>query len=129
MRYLSAVALLFGALVAGCSDDVRTIEVGIEHSSFIPERIEVQPGETVRFVIHNGDPIDHEFIVGDEVVQSRHEEGTETRHGEKRGEVSIAAGETAETTYTFPSSGKLIVGCHLPQHYDYGMRGTIVIGT
>ena len=38
----------------------------------------------------------------------------------------MPAGETVVTTYTFPKiSGSLIFGCHLPGHYDFGMRGTV----
>ena len=109
------------------AEEVRTIEIDIEHSSFHPEQFQVEAGEKVRFVIHNGDPIDHEFIVGDEVVQQIHEEGTEAHHGAKPGEVSIAAFHDAETTFEFDEPGTLIFGCHLPSHYDFGMRGEIVI--
>lgn len=79
------------------------------------------------FVIENTDPIDHEFIVGDQQVQDRHEKGTEPHHGTRPGEVSIPAGETRSTTYVFDEPGRLLVGCHLPTHYDYGMRGDIVV--
>ena len=80
-------------------------------------------------MIENTDPIDHEFILGDERVQLVHEEGTEAHHAPRPGEVSVPAGETVVTTYTFPKiSGSLIFGCHLPGHYDFGMRGTVTIG-
>ena len=36
-------------------------------------------------------------------------------------------GETIVTTVTFPSTGSLLFGCHLPGHYAYGMRGMITI--
>ena len=35
----------------------------------------------VTFVLHNGDPIDHEWIVGDAAVHERHRAGTEPVHG------------------------------------------------
>jgi uncharacterized cupredoxin-like copper-binding protein len=105
----------------------RTIEIDIEHSRFLPARIDVAAGQKVRFVIHNGDPIDHEFIVGDERVQAIHEKGTEAHHGSRPGEVSIEALGEATTTYTFTQPGTLLIGCHLPNHYDYGMRGVVVI--
>ena len=52
-------------------------------------------------MISNTDPIDHEFIVGDQAVQDAHELGTESFHPPRPGEVTIPAGETVETTYTF----------------------------
>ena len=105
------------------------VHVSIHFSRFDPERIVVEPGQTVRFVIENTDPIDHEFIVGDERVQLVHEEGIEAHHDPRPGEVSVPSGAIVETTYTFPEggAGSLIFGCHLPGHYDFGMRGTVTI--
>jgi uncharacterized cupredoxin-like copper-binding protein len=130
LRGLAAAGLL--VLAAACSPvaarpEARTIEIGIEYSRFDAATVDVRPGETVRFVISNTDPIDHEFIVGDETVQDAHELGTESYHPPRPGEVTIPAGETVETTYTF-DGGNLIFGCHLPGHYDYGMRGLVVVG-
>lgn len=125
MRLLAA-AMLIG--VAGCAPATgseRTVRLVIEHSAFHPQRLEFERGETVRFVVVNDDPIDHELIIGDEAVQEAHEKGTEKHHGTKDGEVSVGAGGSAETTYTFDEQGTLIFGCHLPGHYDYGMRGEI----
>lgn len=129
MRFAPLVFLLI--LGAGCSSDAgapeRTITIEIEHSEFIPERLDVEAGETVTFVVRNGDPIDHEFLLGDEEQQLVHEEGTEKTHGARPGEISIPAGETRETTYTFEEPGELIYGCHVFGHYDYGMRGAVEV--
>jgi uncharacterized cupredoxin-like copper-binding protein len=108
-------------------DEMRTIEIDIEHSSFHPGEVHVEAGETVRFVIHNGDPIDHEFLIGDEVMQQIHEEGTEAHHGARPGEVSVAAFHDAVTTFEFNGPGTLLFGCHLPRHYNFGMKGEIII--
>lgn len=118
----AAIALSACAPAAGAE---RTVVLEVEHSSFSPQRLEFERGETVRFVVENGDPIDHELIIGDRAVQALHENGTERHHGAKDGEVSVPAGETAETRYTFEEEGTLIFGCHLPGHYDYGMKGVI----
>ena len=101
--------------------------VNIEHSRFSPERYRFEAGTTVRFVIHNGDPIDHEFILGDDSVQRKHELGTHAKHGDVPGEVSIPAGETRVTTYTFGDPGALTIGCHLPAHFAYGMRADVTV--
>ena len=123
-----AVLLTMAACGRSSSSELRTVEVRIEHSRFLPDDIRVRAGETVRFVVVNGDPIDHEFLVGDEGVQKIHERGTEAHHGARPGEISIPAGDTKTTTYTFSEPGSLIYGCHLPGHYDNGMRGQIAIG-
>jgi uncharacterized cupredoxin-like copper-binding protein len=123
--------VLVGALVAWSSagSTARTVNITIHFSHFDASSITVDPGETVRFVIHNEDPIAHEFIVGDRYVQLIHEIGTEPSHGAKPGEVSVLAETTAETTYTFPTTpGQYLqFACHLPGHYAYGMHGSIVI--
>lgn len=107
------------------SDEVRTVVVEIRHSRFSPEQMTFSRGDKVRFVIRNTDPIDHEFILGDEEVQARHEFGTDAEHGTIPGEVTILAGDEGSTTYAFDRRGTLIYGCHLPGHYGYGMRGTV----
>jgi uncharacterized cupredoxin-like copper-binding protein len=122
-----------GLGLAGCgSSDAATstrFTIDIEHSSFMSEReMSFSPGETVTFVIRNDDPIDHEFILGDDAVQARHEEGTQRHHhGAVPGEVSVPAGETRTTTYTFSEAGSLTYACHLPGHFDYGMKGEVLV--
>ena len=128
-----ALTLLVGAAAASHGAAARAndgmVRITIHYSTFEPADLAVEPGETVRFVIVNTDPIDHEFILGDARVQRVHAEGTEAHHPPRPGEVSVPAGETGVTTYTFPESpGALIFGGHLPGHYDFGMRGTVTIG-
>ena len=105
----------------------RTVHIRIHFSRFDASDIDIESGQTIRFVVENTDPIDHEFIVGDEQVQQAHEAGTEAHHAPRPGEISIPPGETVVTTVTFPSHGSLLFGCHLPGHYAYGMRGLITI--
>lgn len=133
---VSALALLgAGSAVAagwfrsGEERAVRTVVIRIHYSAFDIGAIDVEPGRTIRFVLENADPIDHEFIVGDEAVQLAHERGTEAHHSPRPGEISVPAGETVATTMTFPLAPQtLIFGCHLPGHYAYGMRGAIRVG-
>jgi uncharacterized cupredoxin-like copper-binding protein len=128
----AAVLIAAAAALAGCStlataDAPRRVVVTIHHSAFSPPRVTVRPGETVTFVLRNTDPIDHEFILGDEAVQQRHEKGTEPHHGAIPGEVSVPAGEEASTTYQFTMHRPLEFACHLPGHYAYGMRGLVLV--
>lgn len=114
-----------GAPGSGGSAEVRTIVLDIRFSKFSETELSVPRGTTVRFVVNNHDPISHELIVGNLAVQDHHERGTETQHGAVPGEISIPQGGTAETTYTFTTRGRLLFGCHLPGHWNYGMRGPI----
>jgi len=132
MKLVAAVLLAAGVALTGCAGGQgreRTVELTVHHSRFSLEELHVRPGETIRFVLRNTDPIPHELIVGDQSVQDIHAVGTESHHGERPGEVSVAPGATAVTTYRFGSAGaRLLFGCHLPGHWDYGMRGTITVG-
>lgn len=107
-------------------DDASVITIEMRNSAFEPKRLEVEKGDTVTFVVRNSDPIDHEFILGDEEIQQEHEKGMDKRH-EEPGQISVPAGTTRETTYTFEEAGTLIYGCHVEGHYDYGMRGAVEV--
>ncbi len=128
-RAIGSAVALAAALLASCGGDAtRTVELTIRHSRFLPADVSVQPGDRVRFVVRNLDPIAHELIVGDEEVQRRHEDGTEPHHGAVPGEVSVPAGATRSTTYEFNDPGVVPFGCHLPGHWDFGMRGSVRVG-
>ncbi len=125
------LALAGAIALSGCSPgpSKRSVELTVRHSQFSLGDLKVRPGETVRFVLRNTDPIPHELIVGDQAVQDVHEAGTESHHGDRPGEVSVAPGETAVTTYRFGREGdQMLFGCHLPGHWAYGMKGTILVG-
>jgi len=122
-----AACALAACTPAGAVPDSRTVTITIPHSAFGPHELDVRAGETIRFVIRNTDPIDHEFIVGDQTVQDAHERGTEAYHPPRPGEVTVRAGETVTTTFTFGGED-LLFGCHVPSHWAYGMRGTVLVG-
>ena len=131
LAVVAVLALAGGlALLRGGGEATPTVVVTMHHSRFQPEVVRVAPGTTVRFLLRNTDPIDHEFILGDDAVQRRHEQGREREHhGGVPGEVSVAAGGEAATTYTFRTGGpaSLEFACHLPGHYAYGMRGVALV--
>jgi uncharacterized cupredoxin-like copper-binding protein len=131
----AALAAPTAVSLAGCAADgdraapkVRTVVLDVRYSMFSTSSLTVRPGEVVRFVVRNHDPIPHELVIGDQAVQDYHEQGTDTRHA-RPGEVSVGPSGTAVTTYTFLardiSRSDVFFGCHLPGHWAYGMRGTI----
>ena len=125
---LTLAACAFTACTrATAAQGYRTVHITIHHSAFEPAQVHLRPGETIRFVIHNTDPIDHEFIVGDRAVQVAHERGTEAYHPPRPGEVTVPAGRTVRTTFTFAEED-LLFGCHIPGHWAYGMRGILLLG-
>jgi uncharacterized cupredoxin-like copper-binding protein len=138
-----AIALAVTVLVGGASLAVATaggapepealgpgdvtVEMDIEHSLFTSERLRVVEGTRVRFVVVNGDPINHELIVGGPDVHARHEGGREAEHSSIPGEVSVGALATGVTTFTFDEVGTFEFACHLPGHYEHGMRGEVEV--
>ncbi len=126
------VALVVGSAVAASATASmrppdRTVVLTVRHSRFSPAVVHVPRGQTVRFVVRNTDPIDHELIVGSMDVQDRHESGREASHPPVPGEVSVPLLATARTSYTFDDRGTVWFGCHLPGHWAYGMRGRVVV--
>jgi uncharacterized cupredoxin-like copper-binding protein len=126
---LVAATLVASALaVAASSDDgVRTVHIRIHYSRFDVASPSFAPGERVRFVVENTDPIDHEFILGDRTVQILHERGTQAFHAPRPGVMTVPANTTRTTTYTFGDAAALVIGCHLPGHYAFGMRIPVTV--
>jgi uncharacterized cupredoxin-like copper-binding protein len=127
---LGLAAALGAAIVAsavGRAQDPIVVNVTIHYSHFEPAAITVPVGRAVTFVIDNTDPIDHEWIVGDEALHERHRTGTEPVHNARPTEISISAGTERRTTVTFASPGTLTFICHLPGHEAYGMVGTLTV--
>ncbi|MDQ6794266.1 MAG: plastocyanin/azurin family copper-binding protein [Chloroflexota bacterium] len=130
---LAVVTLAAGVLgatalgVAAASSGPLTIDINIRYSHFQPSSVTVPAGRPVTFLIHNGDPIDHEWIVGDAALHERHRSGTEPYHNSRPTEVSIDAGTTRVTTITFDRPTTLTYVCHLPGHEAYGMVGTLIV--
>ena len=123
---LFAAGATFAMSSAG-GDEMPTVEMTARLSKFTPDRIAVERGTTVRFVLRNEDPIRHEIIIGGPEVHDRHEKGTEAYHPPIPGEATVMPYDEVETTYTFDEPGVVEFGCHLPGHWTYGMHGEIEV--
>jgi uncharacterized cupredoxin-like copper-binding protein len=104
-----------------------TVRFDVEYSKFAPSTLRVLEGTQVRFVLDNDDPIGHELIVGPPDVHARHASGTHASHPAVPGEVSVGPNQQASTAYRFDDPGTVEFACHLPGHYEYGMRGEIEV--
>jgi uncharacterized cupredoxin-like copper-binding protein len=128
VRVAVVVALLGVATIAGgCAPPAATVTIRIHYSRFDATEISVPRGVPVTFVLVNEDPIDHEWLIGDDAFHERHRIGTHEAHGTVPTEVSLPALGTVETTITFDEPGVLAYVCHLPGHESYGMVGTLTV--
>ncbi len=105
--------------------DSGRAEIRMRYSTFTPTEVVATAGVQFTFVLVNADPIDHEWLVGDDPFHERHRTGTEPDHGIRPTEVSVSAGATATTTVTFRDPGEYRFICHLPGHEAYGMVGRV----
>ena len=105
-----AVSLALAALAAAWARPADAgpthVDIPIRYSHYERTEVIVRAGSAVTFVLHNGDPIDHEWIVGDAAVHERHRTGTEPVHGDHaRPRSRSRPGTTRTTTVTFAHAG------------------------
>lgn len=124
-----ASVLVSGLISAGCAGARATVsmEIAVRHSRYAPAAITVPQGVPVAITLRNEDPIDHEWIVGDEGVHDRHRTGTEPAHEERPTEQTLPALGLRRTMVTFGQAGVFRFICHLPGHEAYGMVGTVTV--
>jgi uncharacterized cupredoxin-like copper-binding protein len=122
---------------SAAGDDVRTVEIDMVDIAFKPDTLEVEQGETVRFVFSNRGEVVHDAFIGNADAQADHEaemreadenddDGHDGGHDEDNSDaVAVDPGDEAELTHTFDDTGTIEVGCHQPGHYDDGMKITV----
>lgn len=117
--------------VAGTTAAPRVISVAmVDPFRFEPATITVQAGETIEFQLENVSVIPHDFTLGDEMAQAHHEAemaSGDMHHDRDANAIMVEPGRSGTLTYTFGAAGELLIGCHVPGHYDAGMRGTVEI--
>jgi len=128
-RHIGLAALLtLVATVTGCGAAAPDpVTITIHYSAFSPGEVTVPRGVPVTFVLVNEDPIDHEWLIGDEAFHEAHRTGTHATHSSVPTEVTVPALETVATTITFDEPGTFLFICHLPSHEAYGMVGTLTV--
>ena len=119
------------AAPASASAAQTRIEVSLSDSlKMEPASMTVPAGMPVTFVVTNSGGIDHEFFLGDEGAQMKHEEEMMSSGGMTMDEpdgIVIKPGETKELTHTFASAGESMAGCHVTGHYGAGMKAAITV--
>jgi uncharacterized cupredoxin-like copper-binding protein len=142
VRALATVGL--GLLLVACSPSAarrdvpagtdRIVELSMEGMHFVPDRIEVRAGELVAFVVTNPNDIAHELYIGTEADQVAHH--AVHMAASASGQAAIPHGgygiflephETGVVSYRFDKAGEIMLGCHLPGHWEAGMHAIVVV--
>jgi len=113
----------------------RSIDVRMDDTMrFAPDTLQVQAGETIRFVVHNAGKVEHELVLGTEADIRAHAEdmkkGTEHSHSHAgAAAISVAPGQTGELVVTFTQTGTLQMACLIPGHFEAGMKGQLKVSS
>ena len=109
----------------------RTITITMtDNMRFSPDRIEVNEGDTVKFVIRNAGKMLHEMVIGTKKELDAHAEMMKKHPNMEHDEpwmAHVPAGKTATLVWRFNRAGDFRYACLLPGHYEAGMVGTIVV--
>ena len=107
----------------------RTIKITtLDTMRYDKKNIQAKPGETIRFVVTNTGKIKHEFAIGTREEQLEHAAMMASMPDMKHEEgnvVSLEPGETRELIWQFGKAGTVEIACHLPGHYEAGMKARV----
>ena len=107
-RFLVVTVFVAGALLVGCSSSgvKATTNLQAKDITYSPTTIQLKAGEKVRFVVHNGDNIEHNLTISQLGVNK-----------------DVEGGETAKATAT-PNAGTYEFHC---KYHPDQMKGTITV--
>ena len=132
-------------IVPGSSTAPREVNVVMKDWIFLPDPIDVVPGETVLLHVVNGGLEVHELVIGDLAVQDAWEAAELAAINAPPGptpaisvppglagiRVVVASGQRVDLTWQVPASAadvsKLLFGCHIASHWAKGMHASVVI--
>jgi uncharacterized cupredoxin-like copper-binding protein len=130
-------------IVPGSSAAPREVNVVLKDWIFLPDPVDAVPGETVLLHVVNGGLEIHELVIGDQAVQDAWEAAEAATVGAPPGptpavsvapavagiRVVVPSGQRVDVTWVVPASPAqvrgLLLGCHIPDHWAKGMRGTL----
>lgn len=109
----------------------RTVTIEMNDAMrFIPSRLKVKQGETIRFVVKNAGNMEHEFVLGTDEELKKHNElmgkFPEMEHADTN-MIRVDPGKTGEVLWRFTKTGEVGFACLLAGHFDAGMKGAIKV--
>jgi uncharacterized cupredoxin-like copper-binding protein len=127
-------------IVPGASASPREVNLITKDYSYLPDILDLVPGETVLFHVINGGLVTHEAIIGDMASQAAWEAEEAKTVDAPPGptpvvsvppdvaglRIVVASGERVDVVWTVPADAaalpSFIVGCHIPGHFEQGMQ-------
>jgi len=113
-------------------DGIQEVTVYAKEFKFTPSEINIKPGKTKFILINNGVGV-HEFVVyeaskKDIVDKAELAEDEDTLAKNVLFEIDeLDAGQSKESEIMNLQAGSYIIGCHIPGHYEAGMKGNLEI--
>ena len=119
----------------GIAGDVKAVKRTIEFQMldtmrFVPDRIEVRLGETVRLVHRNAGKVMHEFVIGTKKELDEHAAlmlKFPNREHDEPYMAHVPPSGRAEIVWTFNRAGDFDFACLIAGHYSAGMVGKIMV--
>ena len=132
-------------VVPGSSTSAREVNIVFKDWVFLPDPIDLVPGETVLLHVVNGGLEIHEVVIGDTAIQDAWEVAEAGAANPPPGptplvsvppevagvRIVVASGQRVDLTWTVPADqavvAGLVLGCHIPGHWAKGMRASVRI--
>jgi uncharacterized cupredoxin-like copper-binding protein len=132
-------------IVPGSSAAPREVNIVMKDWQFLPDPVDVVPGETVLLHVVNGGLEIHEAVIGDQAVQDAWEAAEAGAANPPPGptpvvsvapdaagiRVVVPSGQRVDLVWTVPADpamvGRLVLGCHIPGHWAKGMRAAVTV--
>ncbi|MFW7342560.1 cupredoxin family protein [Pollutimonas sp. H1-120] len=109
----------------------RTIELTMDDTMrFTPSDIQVNAGETIRFLIKNTGKIPHEMVIGSIPDLKAHAAEMQKMPGMQHTEpnmITLAPGKMGGLVWQFGQEGTVDFACLIPGHMEAGMAGKVKV--
>lgn len=118
--------------IAGDARQVtRTIGISMsDNMRFTPERVAVQQGDTIKFVVKNNGKVLHEYVIGTKKELDEHAAlmvKFPTMEHDEPYMAHVQPGKTGEIIWHFNRAGDFDFACLIAGHYQSGMVGKITV--
>ena len=109
----------------------RTVTIEMSDTMrYVPARVDVKKGETIRFVVKNLGQLKHELVLGSAKDLKDHaqlmKKLPDMEHDEPN-MVVVAPGKTGEVIWKFNKAGEVNFACLQPGHFEAGMKGLVKV--